>query len=193
MSTVFQNTPNRDSTFCAHFTTIYTPLSSLLASVLPLRDTDPLIFWVEWLSPDFPVFITLQLPVRASYPCNERSPLQLISLSHVFCFAKVSCSEISTYRSRSKQEVNEAAVTKIEVWSILTCFLQIISTQKKFRKKSNLRSTLNWLALWRLRLKNISCGFRLCGLVFRVAGYRFRGSGFDSRPYKIFWEVVKDR
>jgi hypothetical protein len=30
---------------------------------------------------------------------------------------------------------------------------------------------------------------RLCGLVLRVSGYRSRGSGFDSRPYQIFWEV----
>jgi hypothetical protein len=31
---------------------------------------------------------------------------------------------------------------------------------------------------------------RLCGLVVRVPGYRSRGSGFDSRCYQIFWEVV---
>jgi hypothetical protein len=31
---------------------------------------------------------------------------------------------------------------------------------------------------------------RLCGLVVRVYGYRFRGPGFDSRHYQIFWEVV---
>jgi hypothetical protein len=30
---------------------------------------------------------------------------------------------------------------------------------------------------------------RLCGLVVRVYGYRSKGSGFDSRPYQIFWEV----
>jgi hypothetical protein len=27
---------------------------------------------------------------------------------------------------------------------------------------------------------------RLCGLVFRVPGYRSRGPGFDSRSYQIF-------
>jgi hypothetical protein len=31
---------------------------------------------------------------------------------------------------------------------------------------------------------------RLSGLVVRVPGYRSRGPGFDSRRYKIFWEVV---
>jgi hypothetical protein len=31
---------------------------------------------------------------------------------------------------------------------------------------------------------------RLCSLVVRVLGYRFRGPGFNSRRYQIFWEVV---
>ena len=31
---------------------------------------------------------------------------------------------------------------------------------------------------------------RLCGLVVRVSGYRYRGFGFDSRRYQIFWVVV---
>jgi hypothetical protein len=30
----------------------------------------------------------------------------------------------------------------------------------------------------------------LCGLVVRVPAYRFRGPGFGSRRYQIFWEVV---
>ena len=29
-------------------------------------------------------------------------------------------------------------------------------------------------------------GDRLCGLVVRVSGYRYRGLGFDSRRYQIF-------
>ena len=28
---------------------------------------------------------------------------------------------------------------------------------------------------------------RLRGLVVRVSGYRYRGLGFDSRRYQIFW------
>ena len=31
---------------------------------------------------------------------------------------------------------------------------------------------------------------RLCGLVVRVSGYRYRGHAFDSRRYQIFWVVV---
>ena len=31
---------------------------------------------------------------------------------------------------------------------------------------------------------------RLCGLVVRVSGYRYRGLGFVSRRYQIFWVVV---
>ena len=34
------------------------------------------------------------------------------------------------------------------------------------------------------------CKDRLCGLVFRVSGYRFRGPGFDPRHYQIFCVVV---
>jgi hypothetical protein len=30
----------------------------------------------------------------------------------------------------------------------------------------------------------------LCGLVVRVPGYRYRGPGFDSRCYQIFWEIM---
>ena len=32
--------------------------------------------------------------------------------------------------------------------------------------------------------------YRLCGLVVRVSGYRYRGPGFDPRRYQIFWVVV---
>jgi hypothetical protein len=32
--------------------------------------------------------------------------------------------------------------------------------------------------------------FRLCGLVVRVPGYRYRGLRFQSRGYQIFREVV---
>ena len=31
---------------------------------------------------------------------------------------------------------------------------------------------------------------RLCGIVVRVSGYRYRGLGFDSRRYQIFRVVV---
>ena len=33
-------------------------------------------------------------------------------------------------------------------------------------------------------------GDRPCGLVVRVSGYRYRGPGFVSRRYQIFWVVV---
>ena len=31
---------------------------------------------------------------------------------------------------------------------------------------------------------------RLCGLVVRVSGYRYRGLGFDSQRHQIFWVAV---
>jgi len=32
----------------------------------------------------------------------------------------------------------------------------------------------------------LDLGDRLCGLVVRVSGYRYRGPGFDPRRYQIF-------
>ena len=32
--------------------------------------------------------------------------------------------------------------------------------------------------------------YRLCGLMVRVSGYRYRDPGFDPRRYQIFWVVV---
>ena len=42
--------------------------------------------------------------------------------------------------------------------------------------------------LWMYNKKRsvLSTGDRLCGLVFRVSGYRYGGLGFDSRRYQIF-------
>jgi len=39
-----------------------------------------------------------------------------------------------------------------------------------------------------VKLKMVS--HRLCGLVVRVSGYRYRGPGFDPRRYQIFWVAV---
>jgi hypothetical protein len=39
------------------------------------------------------------------------------------------------------------------------------------------------------KLRTPNCD-RLFGLVVRVPGYRFRGPGFDSRCYQIFWELL---
>jgi hypothetical protein len=45
--------------------------------------------------------------------------------------------------------------------------------------------------VWMLNLNECYAKLgRLCGLVVRVPGYRYRGPGFDSRRYQIFSEVV---
>ena len=46
-----------------------------------------------------------------------------------------------------------------------------------------------WLLLWFWFLYHVFMD-RLCGLVVRVSGYRYRGPGFDPRRYQIFWVVV---
>ena len=58
---------------------------------------------------------------------------------------------------------------------------------------------INILCVQNLRLFSLLSKFfnvlcakieRLCGVVVRVSGYRYRGLGFDSRRYQIFCVVV---
>jgi hypothetical protein len=56
----------------------------------------------------------------------------------------------------------------------------------KYRDKLLIYSRANW---WTSGLLNIGKEYypdRLCGLVVRVSGYRYRGLGFDPRRYQIF-------
>jgi len=46
------------------------------------------------------------------------------------------------------------------------------------------------LLLWNNYLTIVIIIDRLCGLVIRVSGYRYRDPGFDPRHYQIFWVVV---
>ena len=45
-----------------------------------------------------------------------------------------------------------------------------------------LLNDIQWFILVKFK-DNILKGDRLCGLVVRVSGYRYRGLGFDSRRY----------
>ena len=53
-----------------------------------------------------------------------------------------------------------------------------------------MNNTLSWNNYFDLLMKKLSTACyiidRLCGLVVRVSGYRYRGLGFDSRRYQIF-------
>ena len=46
------------------------------------------------------------------------------------------------------------------------------------------------LMLFRYTISIYDMSDRLCGLVVRVSGYRYRGLGFDSRRYQIFLVVL---
>ena len=59
---------------------------------------------------------------------------------------------------------------------------------RKFPASTEFHDTI--LCLQRSKLDPILSVDRLCGLVVRVSGYRYRGPGFDSRRYQIFWVVV---
>jgi len=61
---------------------------------------------------------------------------------------------------------------------------KIYNHQKSFteQKECNIHTQIKNEYVW--------CLDRLCGLVVRVSGYRYRGPGFDPRRYQIFWVVV---
>jgi hypothetical protein len=72
---------------------------------------------------------------------------------------------------------------------------EVISVLMFSSKKLLNRFRLNliwdtWYISWNLILVHILPVDRLCGLVVRVPGYRSWGTGFDSRCYQIFWEVM---
>ena len=52
------------------------------------------------------------------------------------------------------------------------------------------RTTPSFVSSPQLFIRYSGCWDRLCDLVVRVSGYRYRGLGFDSRHYQIFWVVV---
>jgi len=55
---------------------------------------------------------------------------------------------------------------------------------------SNLENTVLNMSMMFFFLEHNGLGYigkdRLCGLVVRVSGYRYRGPGFDPRRYQIF-------
>ena len=50
--------------------------------------------------------------------------------------------------------------------------------------------TSEWSKITKIHFYKYEIYDRLCGLVVRVSGYRYRGPGFDPRRYQIFWVVV---
>ena len=71
------------------------------------------------------------------------------------------------------------------------CTCEIISKTASSKAALNKTKTLFVSKLGLdLRKKVVNCWDRLCGLVVRVSGYRYRGLGFDSRRYQIFRVVL---
>ena len=59
---------------------------------------------------------------------------------------------------------------------------------KEFHSKNKFEKLVHLVGFIIRKLKLIFD--HLCGLVVRVSGYRYRGLGFDSRRYQIFWIEV---
>jgi hypothetical protein len=60
---------------------------------------------------------------------------------------------------------------------------KLLSIQQQPNRKQPRDMLMRWL--W-----GHNSTYRLCGLLIRISGYRFRGPGFDSRLHQFFWEVV---
>ena len=75
-----------------------------------------------------------------------------------------------------------------------TCTVSPVIYWRLFRSHENLKFH-NYIASFLNRCIGANYYYyyywdRLCGLVVRVSGYRYRGPGFDPRRYQIFWVVV---
>ena len=68
--------------------------------------------------------------------------------------------------------------------------LYLLSRPHNFRKYFWSQRQSSYLKILVVSVRVLFCSDRLCGLVVRVSGYRYRGLGSDSRRYLIFWVVV---
>jgi len=77
---------------------------------------------------------------------------------------------------------------QVLTWDVIRCYMLFLpyGTQKHKLKVSRWKINNDKNTSRHYRTKND----RLCGLVVRVSGYRYRGPRFDPRSYQIFWVVV---
>ena len=102
----------------------------------------------------------------------------------IFCgvLCGYSCAQFWLHACYKRNNKLRYAVTDIRVLDRMCTFLPLPSSRVLSDCTHNVQ--VNCILL----CKGVSD--RLCGLVVRVSGYRYRGLGFDSRRYQIFWVVV---
>ena len=121
------------------------------------------------ISPSSSLQVTYGIPDAHSNPCP---PLQFfLSLSINSSFLPTGVSAVVTDTG------GRALVISVIYWR-----LHVISWNVVLEKNGD--------KLDRSCEKLMSVTDRLCGLVVRVSGYRYRGLGFDSRRHQIFCVVV---
>jgi hypothetical protein len=92
------------------------------------------------------------------------------------------CSVVEVYHSR------RGLLSLTCVAYLLTLKMEAQHFLKWHWTSTGLHSNIFWKVVL---LKIVFCFLgRLCGVVVRVPGYRFRGPGFDSWRYQIFLKVV---
>ena len=123
-----------------------------------------------------------------------KQPFRWPAYWFVFCICKW-----HTLRNNNTEIVRTAkhwGAFESASWTFLTWSCNLMQFDNAFWYYSQLYTEYRMLLLL-LGSVQFVCGTyylyddRLCGLVVRVSGYRYRGLGFDSRRYQIFWAVVR--
>ena len=96
-------------------------------------------------------------------------------------------------------DVMEAASCEMTLWKLLhkqllsviykvSCAYNFVtgSFRNTYGLRNYVRLNLASASPWTVLAPIATKGDRLCGLVVRVSGYKYRGVGFDSRRYQIF-------
>ena len=109
---------------------------------------------------------------------HTKAPKSSWAISHVIAELQTRFNEWQWQMAPSGRKLNYLLFLVLVVGSLDNQLSKV-----QWRSKHN---KIYWLGY--------SCGVNktdcLCGLVVRVSGYRYRGLGFDSRRYQIFWVVV---
>jgi len=121
-----------------------------------------------WLQRLIPV---LQCVARAATTAHSFSYWVAITYVFYFKYYVKKCTILSSFLAS-----RACYTTANHMWLQLLC----VARTPPFTLHTNDK------CVYTLFLDGLCNGDRLCGLVVRVSGYRYRGPGFDSRRYQIF-------
>jgi len=151
----------------------------------------PLLFWNVMQHRPLISYQRFGTPYQ-SYRQESSSITSPFNTGLIGCPKTVKTSNQSTLRNIPEEQRNRVLNLSGKYrLSVLASILQRLWTGC-FLGCFNLMSKMTWNGKQYLSDKIMTYIYiyiydRLCGLVVRVSGYRYRGPGFDSRRYQIFW------